>query len=145
MSKKQYTPRAKFERYLKQMLTWQSLPRGSAERAKAWAAWLAQGQHKGGKPSESESASKDAKRIKRKRTGWKLGWRKRIRDDAALTSLAYKAGVLDKPRPDVLPGDFANPDPRVYRVLTPPIPPTLPKKDKPRPTWRQALLNSWRK
>jgi hypothetical protein len=124
MSKRQLTPRRRFIRYLEQMLDWQRLPRDSEERLKAVSAWLEQGQHRGGKPTVAESATKQGQRIKRKRTGWKFAWRDRIRADAALMKMANKAGVLDKPRPDAQPGDFANPDPRIYKFLTRGPPPS---------------------
>lgn len=117
MSKEQRTPRQKFIRNLTQMLRWQSLPRGSAERATAVATWLAQGQHEGGKPRKPESATEEGQRIKGKRDRWRFSWREKIRGDAELLKMADEAGVLDKPRADALPGDFANPDPRVYKAV----------------------------
>ena len=114
MSKRQLTPRRRFIRYLEQMLDWQRLPPDSEERLKAASAWLEQGQHRGGKPTVAESATEQGQRIKKKRTGWKLGWRDRIRNDSELTRLANEAGVLDTARSDAQPGDFANPDPRTY-------------------------------
>jgi hypothetical protein len=104
------TPRQKFVRYLEKMLHWQRTREPAAQRA-----WLAQGQHTGGKRRVAMSATDEGQRIKNKRTGWLWGWRARIHDDAALTTLANEAGVLDKPRHDAQPGDFANPDPRVYK------------------------------
>jgi hypothetical protein len=120
VSKKQHTPRQKFTRYLAQMLRWQDLPRDSAERAAAVRMWLAQGQHTGGKPPVRESTTAEGQRIKEKRDRWKFRWRHQIRDDPGLTKRAVEAGVLDKPRPDALPGDFANPDPRLYKVIVSP-------------------------
>jgi hypothetical protein len=131
MSKKQHTPKQRFIRYLLQMLHWQSLPRDSAERAAAQRAWLAQGQHTGGNPRKAESSTDEGQHSKQQRDGWKLGWRERIRDDPELSELADEAGVLDNPRADVLPGDFANPDPRVYKAVTPGV--AVPPKEEPRP------------
>jgi hypothetical protein len=124
------TPREKFIHYLRQMLDWQRLPRESAERSKAVNVWLEQGWHTG-RPRVAESATVEGQKKKMQRDLWRFGWREKIRGDAELTKLADEAGVLDKPRPDAQPGDFANPDPRVYKAVVPR--PAPPEKEEPRP------------
>jgi hypothetical protein len=149
MSKRQYTPKERFQLYLEKMLRWQRLPRGSAERARAFVAWLNPGGHKGDPGGESKpiSSTEEGRHSKQQRDGWRLGWCKRIEGDPELTKVADEAGVLDTPRPDALPGDFANPDPRVYKpILRYPS----PRKDdapqeaeKPQPSVAE-VMRSWR-
>jgi hypothetical protein len=138
------TPRQKFEHYLRLMLGWQRLPRGSVESDAAMRAWLAQGQHTGGKAPKPVSTTEEGQRIKRKRDRWRFAWREKIRGDSALTNMADEAGVLDTPRPDAMSGDFANPDSRVYKAIVPKAPQPDAEPTEPAPTVAQALA-AWNK